>query len=155
MSERDEERKITMTIRPMEEKDLDQAASLEQQNFSRPWSRDAFADALKKEYYLYYVAVDDAQNVLGMAGVICLDHEGEITNVCVREDARKQGIAFSLLTEIFNICKNLEILQFTLEVRKSNLPAINLYQKLGFQNEGIRKDFYEAPVEDAVIMWKW
>lgn len=143
-----------MIIRPMEEKDLDQVTALEQQNFSRPWSRSSFADALKKEYYLYYVAVDDDQNLLGMAGVICLEHEGEITNVCVRGDARKQGIAFSLLTEIFNICKNLEIQQFTLEVRKSNLPAINLYQKLGFQNEGIRKDFYEAPVEDAVIMWK-
>lgn len=143
-----------MIIRPMEEKDLDQVAALEQQNFSRPWSRSSFADALKKEYYLYYVAVDDEENLLGMAGVICLDHEGEITNVCVRGDARKQGIAFCILTEILNQCKNLDIRKFTLEVRKSNQPAISLYQKLGFKSEGIRKNFYEDPVEDAVIMWK-
>ena len=143
-----------MIIRPMEEKDLDQAAALEQQNFSRPWSRALFADALEKEYYRYFVAVDDEQNLLGTAGVICLDHEGEITNVCVREDARKQGIAYKLLTEILNNCKNLGIQNFTLEVRNSNMPAINLYQKLGFKNEGIRRNFYEDPVEDAVIMWK-
>ena len=143
-----------MLIRPLQEKDLDQAAELEAKNFSCPWSRQAFADALKKEYYLYLAAVEEDETMLGICGLIRSFDEGEITNVAVSDKARRRGIAYQMLTELMKQAQEQGIRAFTLEVRKSNAPAIGLYQKLGFLPEGIRPGFYEAPVEDAVIMWK-
>lgn len=142
-----------MMIRQMQAGDLEQAAALEAQSFSRPWSREAFADALEKEYYQYLVAVDEnTQQVLGMCGMIRTLEEGGITNVAVREDARKQGIAYRMLTELMRRAEKEGVTEYTLEVRKSNAAAIALYRKLGFTEEGIRTSFYDMPVEDAVMM---
>lgn len=142
-----------MMIRQMQADDLEQAAALEAKNFSRPWSREAFADALEKEYYQYLVAIDEkTQQVLGMCGMIRTLEEGGITNVVVRDDARNQGIAYRMLTELMQRAEKEGVKEYTLEVRKSNAPAIALYRKLGFMEEGIRPSFYDMPVEDAVMM---
>ncbi len=144
-----------MLIRPMQEIDLEQAAALEAQNFSRPWSREAFADALKKEYYQYMVAVDEeSRRVYGMCGMIRTLDEGTVTNVVVSRDMRNQGIGCMMMTELMRKAGEEGVREFTLEVRKSNASAIALYRKLGFTEEGVRPAFYEAPVEDAVIMWR-
>lgn len=142
-----------MIIRPMQEMDLDQVAELEKENFSRPWSRNAFEQTLGKDYYLYLVA-EDAGQILGMSGVIFTGDEGEITNVSVRKERRREGIAQAILEELLRLSVNKGIVSFTLEVRKNNAGALYLYRKLGFCEAGIRPDFYEDPVEDAVIMWK-
>ncbi len=144
-----------MIIRQMQAGDLEQTAALEAKNFSRPWSREAFADALEKEYYRYLVAIDEnTQQVLGMCGMIRTLEEGGITNVVVRDDARNQGIAYKMLTELMQRAEKEGVKEYTLEVRKSNAPAIVLYRKLGFTEEGIRPSFYDMPVEDALIMRK-
>lgn len=142
-----------MIIRPMQEMDLDQVAELEKENFSRPWSRNAFEQTMGKDYYLYLVA-EDAGQILGMSGVIFTGDEGEITNVSVRKERRREGIAQAILEELLRLSVNKGIVSFTLEVRKNNAGALCLYRKLGFCEAGIRPDFYEDPVEDAVIMWK-
>lgn len=142
-----------MLIRQMQTQDLEQAAALEAQNFSRPWSREAFADALEKEYYQYLVAVDEkTQRVVGMCGLIRTLEEGGIVNVVVDKDVRQQGIAYRLLTELMQKADREGIKEYTLEVRKSNAPAIALYRKLGFVEEGVRPAFYDMPVEDALMM---
>lgn len=142
-----------MLIRQMQAYDLDQAAALEAQNFSRPWSREAFADALEKEYYRYLVAVDEeTRRVIGMCGMIRTCGEGGITNVVVSGDVRNQGIGYRMLTELMQRAEKEGVKEYTLEVRKSNAPAIALYRKLGFVEEGIRPAFYDMPAEDAVIM---
>lgn len=144
-----------MLIRRMQAGDLDQAAALEAQNFSRPWSREALADALGKEYYQYFVAVDEeSHRVLGMCGLIRTMEEGGITNVVVSKEVRNQGIAFRMLTELMQTAEQKGIREYTLEVRKSNASAIALYRKLGFEEEGIRPAFYDLPTEDAVLMRK-
>lgn len=144
-----------MLIRQMQTQDLEQAAALEAQNFSRPWSREAFADALEKEYYQYLVAVDEkTQRVVGMCGLIRTLEEGGIVNVVVDKDARQQGIAYRLLAELMQKAGREGIKEYTLEVRKSNAPAIALYRKLGFVEEGVRPAFYDMPVEDALMMRK-
>lgn len=144
-----------MLIRQMQIGDLEQAAALEAQNFSRPWSKEAFADALEKEYYQYLVAVDEeSQRVFGMCGMIRTLEEGGITNVVVSRDVRNQGIGYRMLTELMQKAEREGVREYTLEVRKSNAPAIALYRKLGFVEEGIRPSFYDMPVEDAVIMRK-
>lgn len=144
-----------MLIRQMQVGDLEQAAALEAQNFSRPWSKEAFADALEKDYYQYLVVVDEeSQRIFGMCGLIRTLEEGGITNVVVRDDARNQGIGYRMLTELMRRAEKEGVREYTLEVRKSNVPAIALYRKLGFVEEGIRPAFYDMPVEDAVIMRK-
>lgn len=144
-----------MLIRQMQAGDLEQVAALEAQNFSRPWSKEAFADALEKDYYQYLVAVDEeGQHIFGMCGLIRTLEEGGITNVVVRDDARNQGIGYRMLTELMRRAEKEGVREYTLEVRKSNAPAIALYRKLGFVEEGIRPAFYDMPVEDAVIMRK-
>ncbi len=127
-----------------------QVAEIEKQCFSLPWSEDAFSDELKNPLATYVVAVE-GENVLGFAGVHIIAGEGYITNIAVSENARRCGIGKMMLKKLIDICKS-KCAFITLEVRISNAPAIALYEKLGFENLGIRKNFYEKPTEDAVIM---
>ena len=80
--------------------------------------------------------------------------EGEITNVAVKKELRGQGIAGKLLEKLCSYGKKRGLERYILEVRAGNEPAIHLYERSGFTRVGIRKGFYEQPVEDAVIMVK-
>lgn len=142
-----------VTIRHMEEEDVQQAGRLEADNFSMPWSADDFLGMLHQEYAYYYVAECEGV-VIGMCGLRNLTGEGEITNVVVDGKYRRLGIAAMLMNRVLEDGNKIGIEAFTLEVRAGNEPAICLYLSLGFQTEGVRRDFYEVPVEDALIMWK-
>lgn len=142
-----------MQIRIMEEKDLEAVTNLEESGFSMPWKYHDFQEVLENKYRTYMVAEID-QQIVGGCLLTEIVGEGEITNVCVKKEFRGQGIATQLLEELLNYGKTLNITAFTLEVRAGNLSAIKLYQHFGFETEGIRKNFYERPVEDAWIMWK-
>ena len=140
-------------IRPMTEEDVEQVARIEQDCFSMPWSAQAFSEALNKKEYFYMVAVrGDA--VLGYCGLYQVLDEGNITQVAVRSDERRKGIARKLLQDFMQKGKMRGIESYTLEVRVSNKQAIALYETCGFVSECVRKGFYSAPVEDACIMWK-
>ena len=80
--------------------------------------------------------------------------DGDITNVAVEEGSRRKGCARRLLLELMRRAKLCGVENFTLEVRESNLPAVRLYESLGFTVEGNRKNFYRDPAENALIMWK-
>lgn len=136
----------------MQESDLDTVAALEAAAFSRPWQKTDFADALKDPNYLYYVAEQDGQ-VIATAGLILSIDEADLTNVTTAEACRGRGIAKDLLEALMQAAKEQGIVAFTLEVRAGNAAAIALYEKLGFVCEGRRKNFYTAPVEDALIYW--
>lgn len=127
-----------------------QVAEIEKSCFSLPWSEEAFYGEIDNPLATYVVAVED-KTVLGFAGVHIIAGEGYITNIAVSENARRRGIGEMMLGRIIDICKD-KCTFLTLEVRRSNTPAISLYEKLGFENLGIRKNFYEKPMEDAVIM---
>jgi ribosomal-protein-alanine N-acetyltransferase len=135
----------------MRDKDVPFVAALEAENFSMPWSGQAFADVLRREDVIFLVACE-GERILGYVGVYCSLDEGEITNVCVAGAARRQGIANLLLTQLFGRLVARGILRVFLEVRVSNTPAIRLYEKLGFSVAGTRRDFYENPREDAYVM---
>ena len=143
---------MTPLFRALTEADLDAASALEASNFSHPWGREDFADALGKERYLYYVAEAEGR-ILGMAGLVLLPPEAELTNVSVAAEARRCGIARGLLKELLEAGRAQGIRDFTLEVRAGNAAAIGLYESLGFVCEGRRKDFYRDPKEDALIYW--
>lgn len=141
--------------RIMEEKDLDQVCEIEHETFSQPWKREDFLQMIQQDHSLYIVAVqNETEIVIGGCGVRNILGEGEITNVVIRKEYRNQGFAYMMLQELILQGEAIGITDYTLEVRESNLAAINLYKKLDFHIEGIRKNFYEKPMENGIIMWK-
>jgi len=144
-----------ITIREMSLEDVDRVCVLEEMAFSMPWHKESFIEMIENKDALYLVADDEERGVVACCGVRSIVGEGDISNVVVHPDFRKKGIAYDMLTQLISRGeKDFGIKEFTLEVRLSNMGAIHLYEKLGFVSEGIRKNFYEEPVEDALIMWK-
>lgn len=136
----------------MQKKDAAEVAAIEKQIFSMPWSENGFLTSLQSEDTLYLVA--RRQNrIVGYCGLLQSFEEADITNVAVAPKERGRGIAFAMLTSLMTLGKERGIERFTLEVRSGNAAAIHLYEKLGFASVGVRKNFYDKPKEDAVIMW--
>lgn len=140
-----------IVIRNMEEKDLMRVLEIERASFSKPWTYLDFADSLNAPN-IYMVATVD-EEVAGYCGLWGVAGEGQINNVAVADEFRNQGIAYAMLISLIEVGKLQGLAEYTLEVRISNLPAISVYRKLGFVEEGIRKNYYEKPAEDALIMW--
>ena len=162
-----------MLIRKMTKEDIKQVVEIEKECFSLPWCEKSFEDSLKREDTIFLVCeqevcqtceeyADDIQKqalsytpykkILGYIGMYCSFEEGEITNVAVLPFARKKGVGNRLINSLKEIAKHQNLERIVLEVRVSNQPAISLYEKNGFVSVGIRKNFYEKPVEDAKIM---
>jgi ribosomal-protein-alanine N-acetyltransferase len=133
--------------------DLEQVVSLEEEVFTHPWSRQAI-DEMMKDQNICFLVAKIGNEVVGNCALRMILDEGEITNVSVKEIFRGRGIAKEMLGELMKIGLSRGVSNFTLEVRKKNNPAISLYEKLGFEKEGIRKNFYRDPIDDAWIMWK-
>ena len=144
-----------ITIREMDLADVDRVCVLEEMAFSMPWHKESFIEMIENKDALYLVADDEQAGVIGCCGVRSIVGEGDITNVVVHPDFRKKGVAYTMLTQLMSRGEeDFGIKEFILEVRVGNMSAIHLYEKLGFVSEGVRKNFYEEPVEDALIMWK-
>lgn len=141
-----------MMIRIMEPGDAEAAAALEAENFSEPWSANSFMEEIKKDTSVYLVAYDE-DKLIGTCGLVTSFDEGEVLNVSVKSEYRKQGIAGAMLERLLKEGEERGIKHFTLEVREGNVPARALYEKLGFVCEGIRPGFYRNPTENAAIYW--
>ena len=144
---------MNLLIRKMNEEDIEAVTALEAASFTSPWSKDAFISSLKDSNYRFYVAYDGDIHI-GTVGFTLTKPEADISNVCVSTSYRRQGIAYKLLAYGMEDTSKEGITDFTLEVREGNKSAIGLYEKLGFESAGIRKNFYSNPVENALIMWK-
>ena len=142
-----------MQIRPMTIDDCEQVAEIEAASFSVPWSLRAFTETVEKPNFRYFVA-EETGEILGYCGFLFVLDEAEIPNVCVKASARKRGVGRQLMNVLENEAKKLGMAVLYLEVRESNTPARNLYKSLGFEENGIRKNFYEQPAEHAVLMSK-
>ena len=144
--------RMRVRIVPMTAEHLDEVAALERVCFSDPWSRNLLLEALKNDLSAYLVALDDAGRVAGYAGLTVILDEGSIDNIAVRPDCRRQGVAAQLLQVFLDFALGNGLAFLTLEVRASNYAAIALYGSRGFRAVGRRKNYYEHPVEDALIM---
>lgn len=142
-----------ITIRELTVADVEAVSKIESETFSMPWSPEDFLEMVKADYAYYFVAEADGE-IAGCCGIRNIAGEGEITNVVVAEKHRRKGIGRMLMEYMLERASEVGIGDCTLEVRVSNLPAITLYESLGFASEGIRPKFYEKPTEDALIMWK-
>ncbi len=138
-------------IRRMTMADVDGVAAVEAATFPTPWSRDAFASEMKNAAARYLVAEKDGK-IIGYAGAWIIIDESHITNIAVLKDERGQGIGRRLTAGLMQYLSNLGAAYATLEVRKSNQVAQNLYVSLGFIKLGVRKRYYEDNGEDALIM---
>ena len=147
-----EENRMHVRIVPMNGDHLDEVAELERICFSVPWSRNMLAEELDNLLSAFLVALDDNDRVVGYAGLQVVLDEGYITNVAVRPECRRQGIAAKLLQVFLDFATANKLAFLTLEVRASNYDAIALYGSRGFRSAGRRKNYYEHPREDAIIM---
>ena len=134
----------------MNESHVAAVAELEKQNFSEPWPEIAVRSELTNKLSLWLVAMD-GETVVGYVGSQTVLQEADMMNIAVADTHRRRGIARLLVEELI---RQLDAYQLTLEVRASNAPAIALYEKLGFQQVGLRKNYYHKPKEDALILRK-
>lgn len=142
-----------LQIDDMRKEDLEQVSTMEAACFSMPWSKKSFEENLNRSDAVYVVA-RDGEKVLGYCGAYVILNEADINQVAVEPLHRKKGIGGKMLAALLDKLGKAGADAVTLEVRKSNEAAIALYESMGFVTEGIRKNFYEKPVEDALIMWK-
>ena len=140
-----------MILREMLIDDLEQVMEIERELFHVPWTREGFFTFLTREDAMFLV-VEEKGQILGYCGLLMVLDEGDITNVAVRPDYRKQGIADAILTEVLSEAWKRGAQTIYLEVRQRNIPAQKLYEKHGFVSCGIRKNFYRKPTEHAIVM---
>lgn len=140
-----------ITIRQMELDDLDAVMEIENAVFSTPWTETGFFTFLIREDALFLVACED-DSVIGYCGVVMAADEGDITNVAVDVSHRRRGAAEMLIRELIRHTLERGVTKLFLEVRESNMKARALYEKMGFEQNGRRKHYYEAPAEDAILM---
>lgn len=138
---------------PMDHSHLPAVAALERLCFTTPWNEAMLEEELYNDTASFIVAQRDDGEVLGYAGLHVILDEGYIDNVAVRPEYRRQGVADRLL-DVFCRFGQAHLAFLTLEVRPSNTAAVALYEKHGFREAGRRKNYYENPTEDALLLTK-
>jgi len=143
-----------LKVVPFAKEHLNQAHEIEEASFLTPWSKRSLEkDALENKLAIYLVALKD-DVVTGYIGMWHIGDEGHITNVAVSPKFRQKGMGEALLKALIQAAEKKGITALTLEVRVSNMAAINLYKNHGFKIEGHRKNYYTDTKEDALIMWR-
>lgn len=136
------------------EADLDEVAALEAASFTNPWSRGMLARELRNsDISRVYVLRDAAGALIAFCACWFLADELHINTLAVKHPARRHGYATRLLRFVFEEARAAHVTRATLEVRRSNTAALNLYRRLGFEVRGVRPKYYAHPVEDALILW--
>lgn len=135
--------------------DLEKIHEIENECFATPWDKGSiYKDMFENNLAIYLVAKID-QELVGYGGMWHVVTEGHITNIAVSSNYRKNGVATKILEKLICIASEKNMIGLTLEVRENNKEATNLYKKFDFIEEGVRKDYYQNPVENAIIMWKY
>ena len=145
---------MEIKILPMQKSDVDSVIKIEEKAYGEHhWSKESFLNELSNDLARYYSVFDENGNLVAYAGCWQILEEVHITNIAVSPDFRRQKIGERLLIHIIDDCYKNKAKYITLEVRVSNLAAINLYKKYGFKSLGVRKGYYQNNNEDALIMW--
>ena len=139
-------------IDDVREEQLEKIEEIEKACFSMPWTIEQLRSQIKDSQHEFIAALDDEGRVLGYVGMMYVLDEGYISNVAVAPEARRQGIGRDLIKELMARAAALDLAFVTLEARGSNAAAIALYEKQGFVPVGKRKNYYDFPREDAILM---
>ena len=142
-----------ITIRQATLEDLPGLLALEQYSSDTPWNEEQMREELEVPFARIWVACKE-EGLVGFAAAHFLQDSAHLNELNVHPEERRQGIARQLLQALLQQAKEEGITHFSLEVRTGNFPARALYENLGFQLAGLRKQFYRSPADDAMILVK-
>ena len=140
-----------LAVRRAKEQEIEEIARLEQEIFSDPWSLAAIRETWGQKQARILGAWLDGQ-MAGYVIVYFAADESEIARIAVDEKFRRQGVAGALLEGMERVLAGKGIVRLMLDVRKSNAAALRFYLSRGFKEDGVRKNFYTNPIEDAILM---
>jgi ribosomal-protein-alanine N-acetyltransferase len=151
----DRDRKMvdSYVFRYMREEDIDQVLAVEQASFTVPWSREAFYNELHNNKFAVYIVLEEDNKIIGYCGTWIVIDEAHVTNVAILPESRGRKLGETMMRKLMSVSREMGAKSMTLEVRVTNHVAQSLYRKLGFQNGGIRKNYYSDNQEDALVMW--
>ncbi len=144
---------LVPVVRPMTHEDLDAVAAIEQQSYDYPWSTGIFRDCLLAGYHC--IVIEQGEELRGYGILSVAAGEAHVLNVCVAPAFRRRGYGLSLLGRLIGEARGARVKRMYLEVRPSNLAAINMYKGIGFATIGRRRDYYRAADdrrEDALVL---
>lgn len=145
---------MILEIKVLGAEHLEDVLKIEEECFSKPWSENSVKELLLSEKAELLGAFDGGR----LIGYSCLEwvlDEGSLTNIAVSDEYRKMGVGSQLMAALMKSAEEKDLAFITLEVRVSNLPAVNLYRKFGFLDVGTRHNYYDAPREDALLMTRY
>jgi ribosomal-protein-alanine N-acetyltransferase len=132
--------------------DIDEVVAIEESTFSTPWSEGTFRTLLERSGVESWVLDGPDVGLVAYAIAWCILDQGELANIAVASHHRGRGYGSFLLTKILAVARGRGVESMYLEVRSSNTAAAQLYRRFGFEEVGIRKGYYESPIEDALVM---
>ena len=142
-------------IRLIREEDVRQIHEIEKLCFASPWSEQSIMHDVKENVVARWLVLDDGEGrVLAYAGMWFVLDEAHICNVAVHPDCRRKGYGRQIMDALMALAMDNSMSMMTLEVRRSNTAAQNLYHACGFLDVGYRKRYYEDNNEDALIMYR-
>jgi [ribosomal protein S18]-alanine N-acetyltransferase len=143
----------SFVFRYMKDEDIDQILEVEHASFTTPWSREAFYNEIHNNKFAVYIVLEEDKKIIGYCGAWVVIDETHVTNLAILPEYRGRKLGEALLKKMMSVAKEMGAKSMTLEVRVTNDVAQSLYRKLGFQNGGIRKNYYSDNQENALVMW--
>lgn len=143
----------SFVFRYMKDEDIDQILEVEHASFTTPWSREAFYNEIHNNKFAVYIVLEEDKKIIGYCGAWVVIDETHVTNLAILPEYRGRKLGEALLNKMMSVAKEMGAKSMTLEVRVTNDVAQSLYRKLGFQNGGIRKNYYSDNQENALVMW--
>ena len=135
--------------------EIDDILAIEQASFTNPWTREMYVAELKNQgVSFFFLARDKNRRIVGFCSFWRVLDELHINNLAVLPEFRRSGIATALLRRVLTEAVRLGTRRTMLEVRRSNVPAQELYQRFGFTVSGVRSKYYTNPPEDALVLWR-
>jgi [ribosomal protein S18]-alanine N-acetyltransferase len=143
---------VTAAVRPAQRSDLGAVVAIERASFGDPWTRGMFGTHLTSDGGNNFLVAEEAGSVVGYAIAVVVSEESELLNIAVDPDRRGRGFGALLLDAAMDLCRTSGATEMWLEVRASNAGARTLYDSRGFAEMGVRKRYYHAPREDAIVL---
>jgi len=143
-----------MLIREAHNQDIDQLVAIEEFCYDHPWPREAFEEEIERDDVGISLVAEDEGLIVGFLSGMAVVDEFRLHNIAVHPDFRGRGVGRRLIEAVESLCRQRDFQRILLEVRKDNEVARRLYQDLGFEAAGTRKDFY-GPGQDAHLYIKY
>jgi ribosomal-protein-alanine N-acetyltransferase len=141
-----------LRIRRLRETDIDEVVRIEREAFTTPWQAETFAGLMERDGVELTVMTKSDDEVVGYAILWCVLDQGELANIAIAAGHRGAGLGAHLLRHVLDVARARGVARVFLEVRASNRAALGLYSRFGFDEVGRRKNYYERPREDALVL---